>query len=189
MALSVSQLAGRAGISSDTVRYYGRLGLLPETGRTKAGHRYYDEAALDRLRFIKGAQWFDLRLEDIREMLAVLDSEACACGHTRDVLLRRIALIDEQQARLVEIRAALWRLVGDDPAGTSPINGHACRRSDSMTDILTTARPAADGESATPCGCCIPPPLIDRDEEVRELQARKEAVERRLAGFREDPRS
>jgi len=73
LALSVSQLAGRAGI---TVRCYGRLGLLPETGRTKpetgrtkAGHRYYDEAALDRLRFIKGAQRFDLRLEDIRELL------------------------------------------------------------------------------------------------------------------------
>ena len=30
MALSVSQLARRAGISSYTVRYYGRLGLLPE---------------------------------------------------------------------------------------------------------------------------------------------------------------
>ena len=56
VSLSVSELAGRAGISPDTVRYYGRLGLLPETGRTGAGHRYYDEAALERLRFIKGAQ-------------------------------------------------------------------------------------------------------------------------------------
>jgi len=187
MALSVSQLAGRAGISSDTVRYYGRLGLLPETGRTKAGHRYYDDSALDRLRFIKGAQWFDLRLEDIRELLAVLDTEACACGHTRDVLLRRIALIDEQQARLEEIRAALCRLVGDDLAGTSPTNGQACRRSENMTDTLTTPPPVGDVEGSGPCGCCIPPPLMDVDEEVRELQARKEAVERRLAGIRAEP--
>jgi len=188
MALSVSQLAGQAGISSDTVRYYGRLGLLPETGRTNAGHRYYDEAALDRLRFIKGAQWFDLRLEDIRDLLAVLDTEACACGHTREVLLRRIALIDEQRARLDEIRAALCRLVGDGPAGTSPANGHACRRSDNMTDTLITAPSAADVEDVAVCGCCIPPPLMDVDEEVRELQARKEAVERRLAGFRDESR-
>lgn len=188
MSLSVSQLAGRAGISSDTVRYYGRLGLLPETGRTKAGHRYYDEAALDRLRFIKGAQWFDLRLEDIRGLLAVLDTESCPCGHTRDVLLRRIALIDEQQARLVEIRAALCRLVGDDFAGTSPTNGSACRRSENVTDILTTEALPVDVEESGPCGCCIPPPLMDVDEEVRELQARREAVERRLAGFRAEPR-
>jgi DNA-binding transcriptional MerR regulator len=188
MALSVSQLAGQAGISSDTVRYYGRLGLLPESGRTKAGHRYYDEAALERLRFIKGAQWFDLRLEDIRELLAVLDTEACACGHTRDVLLRRIALIDEQRARLDDIRAALCRLVGDDPAGTSPANGHACRRSENMTDTLTTAPPTNEAEETAVCGCCIPPPMMDVDEEVRELQARKEAVERRLAGFRAEPR-
>ena len=180
MGLSVSELAGRAGITADTVRYYGRLGLLPETGRTVAGHRYYDDTALERVRFIKGAQWFELRLEEIRELLEVFDSEVCPCGHTREVVLRRIAAIDEQRARLDEIRAALCRVLGDD-ASTAPANGHAKTRSDDMTDTLTTT-PQATEEQSTPCGCCIPPP-IDVATEVRELQARKEAVERRLAGF------
>ncbi|HEV2071017.1 MAG TPA: MerR family transcriptional regulator [Acidimicrobiales bacterium] len=64
----------------DTVRYYERLGLLPETGRTGGGHRYYDEAALERLRFIKGAQWFELRSDEIRELLELFDADGCACG-------------------------------------------------------------------------------------------------------------
>ncbi len=50
-----------------------------------------------------------------------------------------------------------------------------------MTDTLTTTAPSAE-EQSTRCGCCIPPP-IDLAEEVRELKARREAVERRLAGF------
>lgn len=185
MTLSVSELARRAGISPDTVRYYGRVGLLPETGRTEAGHRYYDEAALERLRFIKGAQWFELRLEEIRELLEVLDGDVCPCGHTRDVVLRRIAVIDEQRARLEEIRAALCRLVGDEPGGTQPTNGHAepKRRSDHMTDTLTATAPATEAGGTGPCGCCIPPPALSLEEEVRELQARREAVERRLSGF------
>jgi DNA-binding transcriptional MerR regulator len=180
MGLSVSELASRAGITADTVRYYGRLGLLPETGRTAAGHRYYDNTALERLRFIKGAQWFELRLEEIRELLEVFDAEACPCGHTREVVLRRIAAIDEQRGRLDEIRAALCRLLGDDATAT-PTRGHAKTRSDDMTDTLTTTPQTTEAQSA-PCGCCIPPP-VELAAEVRELQARKQAVERRLAGL------
>lgn len=177
MRLSVSELATRTGISPDTVRYYGRLGLLPESGRTDAGHRYYDESSLERVRFIKGAQWFELSLDDIKELLAVFDDGACPCGHTRDVVLRRIAAIDEQRVRLDEIREALCRLIGGDPA----TNGHH-RRSENVTDTLI-ATTETEAEADAGCGCCKPPAPPSIDEEVRELQARKEAVERRLAGL------
>lgn len=182
MGLSVSQLASRAGISPDTVRYYGRLGLLPETGRTGGGHRYYDEAALERLRFIKGAQWFDLRLDEIRELLELSDADGCACEHTREVIERRIAAVDEQQARLGEIRAALCRLLSEEsPIG--PANGHAMRKSEDMTDTVTTSPPATEAKGSSSCGCCTPPPPLSLDEEIRELQARREAVERRLGAI------
>lgn len=188
MLLTVSELAGRAGISPDAVRYYGRLGLLPETGRTDAGHRYYDEAALERLRFIKGAQWFELRLEEIRELLDVVDGQECACGHTRAVVLRRIAAIDEQQARLEEIRAALCRLLDGAPGhgpgvpGHKTKHGHETKGSTTMPDTLTDD---AEATVATDpgCGCCKPPEPTTVADEVRELQARREAVERRLAGI------
>lgn len=188
MVLTVSELAGRAGISPDTVRYYGRLGLLPETGRTDAGHRYYDDDALERLRFIKGAQWFELRLEEIRELLELVDDEQCAGGHTRDVVLRRIAAIDEQRARLDEMRTALSRLLGDAIDPTHPTAGPdhpgaPKTRSDDMT--VTEITPAPAGEDADPgCGCCMPPAAATVADEVRELQARRDAVERRLAGLR-----
>lgn len=181
MFLTVSELASRAGISPDTVRYYGRLGLLAETGRTEAGHRYYDESALERLRFIKGAQWFELHLEEIRELLEVFDAGACPCGHARDVLFRRIAAIDEQRSRLDEIRAALCRLLGEDP-GPAATNGHTSQRSDDMTETLTVTTPGA-AELTDRCACCRPSVQPTGEEEFRELQARKEAVERRLAGI------
>lgn len=166
--LSVSELAARAGISPDTVRYYGRVGLLPETGRTPAGHRYYDDAALERLRFIKGAQWFELRLEEIRDLLDAFEAEACACGRTEDLVRRRIAAIDEQRARLDEMRAALCRLVDDREVAT-------------MTTMTTTETVEAQGPRPG-CGCCIPPPDTV-DTRVAELQARRDAVERRLRGL------
>jgi DNA-binding transcriptional MerR regulator len=181
VVMSVSELAARSGITADTVRYYGRLGLLAETGRTRAGHRYYDESALERVRFIKGAQWFELSLEDIRELLEVFDDGACPCGHTRAVVLRRIAAIDEQRARLDEMRAALCRLAGADPASTVATNGHANEGSLPMTETLSAP---TETTAEAGCGCCRPPEPPSLEAEVAELQARKEAVERRLAGLR-----
>jgi DNA-binding transcriptional MerR regulator len=69
MALTVSALADQAGLSADTVRYYERVGLLPEPARSAAGYRLYDQAAVGRLRLIKGAQRAGLRLRDIGELL------------------------------------------------------------------------------------------------------------------------
>jgi DNA-binding transcriptional MerR regulator len=178
--LSVSQLATRTGISPDAVRYYGRLGLLPEAGRTGAGHRYYDESAIDRVRFIKGAQWFELSLEDIRELLTLFDAAGCPCTHTRALVRRRIAAIDEQRGRLDEVRAVLCRLLGEDPAIAT--DDHDNGRSGPMTDEPTTTA-VAEAEAGAGCGCCRPPEQLGADEEVRELLARKEAVERRLAGL------
>jgi DNA-binding transcriptional MerR regulator len=65
MALTVSVLAGQVGLSADTVRYYERVGLLPEPARSAAGYRLYDPTAIDRLRLIKGAQRAGLRLREI----------------------------------------------------------------------------------------------------------------------------
>ena len=172
MALSVSELAARAGISPDTVRYYGRVGLLPEAGRTGGGHRYYDESALERVRFIKGAQWFEMRLEEIRELLDLSDAGACPCGTTREVLVRRVAAIDEQRARLEEIRAALCRVLGDDPAVHPTI---ATEERDDMSQTPSQGAAPAPG-----CTCCKPAETTVEDQR-RELQARREAVLRRLA--------
>ena len=66
----MSELATAVGVRPDTIRYYERVGLLPPPNRTAGGYRAYD-AAVDRLRFIRGAQRLRLRLVDIRHLLAV----------------------------------------------------------------------------------------------------------------------
>ncbi|HEU4421251.1 MAG TPA: MerR family DNA-binding transcriptional regulator, partial [Pilimelia sp.] len=44
--MRVGELAEAAGVASDTVRYYERVGLLPPPRRTPAGYRAYDAAAV-----------------------------------------------------------------------------------------------------------------------------------------------
>jgi DNA-binding transcriptional MerR regulator len=115
VTLTISQLAQRAGVRAGTVRYYERVGLLPAPARSPAGYRTYDEAAVGRLRFIKGAQRVGLRLREILELLEVADRGQCPCGHTEALLRQRLAEVDAELGRLGALRAGLARLLDAHP--------------------------------------------------------------------------
>ena len=112
MALTVSALAEQVGLSAHTIRYYERVGLLPEPTRSAAGYRHYDQATVDRLRLIKGAQRAGLRLREIGERLQVFDQGQCPCGHTEKLLHERLGEVRAELERLHVLEAELVRLLG-----------------------------------------------------------------------------
>jgi DNA-binding transcriptional MerR regulator len=116
----VSDLAAKAGLTAATVRYYEQLGLLPAPARTPAGYRTYGAEAVDRLRFIKGAQRLGLRLREIGELLAIRDRGLCPCGHTVELLRQRMSELDAELVRLGEVRDELARMLAQYPAGACP---------------------------------------------------------------------
>ena len=118
--LRVAELAELVGLSADTVRYYERVGLLPPPARTPVGYRAYDAGAVDRLRFIQGAQRLGLRLRDIAELLAVRDTGVCACEPAEQLLRRRLADLDAQMARLAAVRAQMVAMVEAIPGADCP---------------------------------------------------------------------
>ena len=69
MELTIQQLAERAGVQRDTVRYYEKLDLLPKPARNEANYRIYGESSLERVRFIKSAQALGFTLKDVNQML------------------------------------------------------------------------------------------------------------------------
>src|SRR4051794_15033465 len=98
--LRVGELAAAVGVTADTIRYYERAGLLPPPARTPSGYRAYNAAAVDRLRFIQGAQRLGLRLSDIHNLLTVRDTGTCPCEPAEDHLTRRLAEVDAEITRL-----------------------------------------------------------------------------------------
>ena len=115
--LTVSKLADQVGVSPDTVRYYERIGLLPPPERTPSGYRLYGDDAVQRLRLIKHAQRFGLRLEEVGELLQIRERGLCPCGHTRTLLERRVADLDEQIAALTSLREDIGKLLSDPDTG------------------------------------------------------------------------
>jgi DNA-binding transcriptional MerR regulator len=110
-AFTVSKLARQSGTSPDTLRYYERIGLIPPAERSRSGYRLYDEAAVDRIRFIKGAQHLGLRLEEIGELLGIRESGLCPCGRTRQLLEDRLALLEAELAELAHLKDQISRML------------------------------------------------------------------------------
>ncbi len=124
--MKIGELAETAAVSTKTIRYYESIGLLAEPARTPSGYRDYDEVAAERLRFIRDAQATGLSLAEIQSVLELKDRGHNSCAHTRSLLERHLADLDDQIARLVDARAELVLLAERagslDPSGCTDPN-------------------------------------------------------------------
>jgi Hg(II)-responsive transcriptional regulator len=123
--LTIGQLAKRAGVGVETLRFYEREGLLPKPERATSGYRQYAPEAVERVRFIRRAQLLGFQLKDIKELLALRDDPAAGKGEVREMAVAKLADIDARVRDLEAIRADLTKLVaacdGAGPAAGCPI--------------------------------------------------------------------
>jgi MerR family copper efflux transcriptional regulator len=112
-SLSIGQLAQRAGVAIDTVRYYERNALLAPAGRLASGYRRYGETELKRLRFIRRAKALGFSLDDIRELLTLSDERDVA--QVKRAAQRRLDDIERRIAELERVRTGLTTLISACP--------------------------------------------------------------------------
>lgn len=117
---TIGTVAAAAQVNVETIRFYQRRGLLTEPAKSPRSFRYYDEAAIGRIRFIKRAQALGFSLEEIIGLLALEQSRACA--PTRDAAVRKLQLVDERIADLIRMRSALQAVVQQCEAGPGAVS-------------------------------------------------------------------
>lgn len=98
--LRIGEVAQRAGVSVDTIRYYEKLMLLPRAPRSEAGYRLLSVEAIEHVRFIKQAQDVGFSLDEIRMLMA--GGGVDECRQTRDLLRSKLA---ETNQRIRTLRA------------------------------------------------------------------------------------
>ncbi|MFJ5833493.1 MerR family transcriptional regulator [Streptomyces sp. NPDC093089] len=114
---SIGELAGRAGVTVKTVRFYSERGLLPEAGRSSGGHRRYGAEALERLRLIRSLRGLDLSLSEVERVLPGTAGVRAEAGVREEARVRaeagvRAEALEEVVAaelRRVEARLAALR--------------------------------------------------------------------------------
>lgn len=100
----IADVAERSGFTPATLRYYEEIGLMAPVGRTDAGYRLYDDASLERLRFIARAKQLGCTLEEVTDLATAWDGGEC--GPVQDRLQATVeAKVTEAHARIAELTA------------------------------------------------------------------------------------
>jgi Zn(II)-responsive transcriptional regulator len=110
---SIGELARRAGVAIDTVRYYERNQLLVPAGRLESGYRRYSATELKRLRFIRRAKGLGFSLAEIRELLSLSDERSVA--KVKRAAQAKLADVEQRLAELERIRSGLHSLIAACP--------------------------------------------------------------------------
>jgi len=103
--MTIGRAAETLGVPVSTLRYYEREGLVTPPERSSSGYRLYDQAAVERLAFIRSAQAVGFTLEDIRELLRL--DEDSSCKDVQRLLNHRLAEVESKLADLKRVRNAL----------------------------------------------------------------------------------
>jgi MerR family mercuric resistance operon transcriptional regulator len=109
--LTIGAIARAARVHVETVRYYERIGLLSRPPRAAGCIRRYPDDALQRVRFIKRAQWLGFSLEEVATLLAL--AEGRVCRETRALGETKLALVRRKLEDLAVVRSVLEALLSE----------------------------------------------------------------------------
>ncbi len=108
--MKIGELAKVAHCSVETIRYYEKEALLPQTARSEGNFRVYGAAHVERLRFIRNCRNLDMSHEEIHALLALTDRPEDGCGGINEVFDQHIAHVDERIEELVQLKQQLTTL-------------------------------------------------------------------------------
>lgn len=111
--MKIHELSKQSGIHLETIRYYEKMGLMPESKRLANGYRDYDEASLKQLKFIKTCRALDFSLAEIKffNEMKMQQSQHCKVD---SMLAKHLVSVEEKIAELTEIKHFLQSLITED---------------------------------------------------------------------------
>ncbi len=108
--LTTGQLAKKARVNVETVRYYERRGLIPEPPRRDSGYRQYSHEMVTRIQFIKHAKELGFSLKEIDELLSLRLDPKTPCLEVKKRTEAKISDIEEKIKSLQQMKKSLVKL-------------------------------------------------------------------------------
>jgi len=121
----IGEVAHRADVNKDTIRYYEERDLIPKPDRRRSGYRIFTQRHIDQIRFIKRAQQLGFTLSEIKELLELRMDEDTSCSEIKREAQAKYRDVVAKIEDLNRIKETLVDLIdsckGDGPKGKCPI--------------------------------------------------------------------
>ena len=96
-----------------TIRYYEQIGLLPTPIRNQGNQRRYNQAHLDRVRFIRHSRELGFSLDDIRKILSLSDQSSQSCEEVDRIARDHLMSVESKIERLQSLHKELKRMINE----------------------------------------------------------------------------
>src|SRR3954469_5600181 len=117
--LTIGDLARATGTKVETIRYYERIGLLPQPARTATGnYRVYTADHLGRLSFVRRSRDLGFTLDEVRALLDLADQRERDCAAVDAIARAHLADVERKIADLSALRQELQEIIGRCGHGT-----------------------------------------------------------------------
>ncbi|WP_076417640.1 Zn(2+)-responsive transcriptional regulator [Colwellia sp. UCD-KL20] len=108
----IGELAKKLSVTTDTLRYYEKHGLLSPCSRSDTGYRLYNDGNLRSLQFIISAKKCGFTLNDIQELLSIqVDKNSHSCHEVKSFTEHKLQQVEDKISELVAIQSSLKKLV------------------------------------------------------------------------------
>jgi DNA-binding transcriptional MerR regulator len=124
--LSSGQLAAAAGVSTDTLRHYERIGVLSRAERLPNGYRRYPSISLKRIGLIRNALGLGFTLDELAGILRQREAGAPPCRRVHALAAEKLADVERRIIELTALRDTMratlerWSAELDSTPGGQP---------------------------------------------------------------------
>lgn len=112
------ELARISGCNAETIRYYEKIGLIPEPVRAPNGYRQYSDTHKSRLHFVQQGRELGFTIEDLKSLLSLVDRNAVSCGEVENLASEHLESVRKKIEQLKRMEETLQETIsscsGDD---------------------------------------------------------------------------
>lgn len=98
--LSITQVSQKYDITSDTLRYYERIGLIPKVPRKANGNRYYNEGMQGWIEMIVCLRHSGVTVEALIDYAQMLQQGDTTLDAREELLKEQLSMLEEKKHNL-----------------------------------------------------------------------------------------
>lgn len=107
----IGELADKANVSIDTIRYYEREGLIKPVSVRDSGYREFDESSVNTILFVVRAKGLGFSLKEIYTLLRLKNDPDTTCGEVKALAKKKITDVTAKLKSLQAIKKDLAALL------------------------------------------------------------------------------
>ena len=140
---TIGELSRLTQVKIETIRYYEKIGIMPNPPRSSGGYRMYSTPHLERLSFVRRSRELGFSQPEVRKLLTLVDEHKYTCAEVREMTARHLLTVRNKIKDLRKLQKALANMVSECDGGDIP----DCP----IVDVLC-ALPDADKKGSTDAG-------------------------------------